>query len=510
MTDTNGDLSMTNDSFKNDSMKNDSTLKTVFELSKKGKSGVRLPSWELEPADALDDSLVALEVDLPEISEPEAVRHYTKLSTLNFGVDTGMYPLGSCTMKYNPKINEQTASLAGFQQLHPMCSDSFNEGSIQLMGELGLQLCQITGFSGCSLLPAAGAHGELAASMIIRKYYEKQKVNPSQANGFVRRDTVLIPDSAHGTNPASVSMCGFKIKEVPSNSNGDVNIDALKELLDGSVAALMLTSPSTLGLFDRNILEISALLKDNGSLFYCDGANLNAVMGRAAIADMGFDLMHINLHKTFSTPHGGGGPGSGPICVTQELEPFLPIPVTVCKKNKWVLEYQRPDTIGRIHSFYGNFLVLVRAYTYILMLGGSGIREVSDHSVLSANYLKEKLRKYYNLPIDRVCMHEFVLNDKNMPDGITTNEIAKRILDYGFHAPTIYFPLLISGSIMIEPTETESKESLDQFVEALIAIRKEADNQPELLHDAPLTTPVRRVDSVQAARKPRLHWDCCS
>ncbi len=478
-------------------------MKTLFDISQSGKQGYRLPQWSLEPADPLEKTLTIETVDLPEVSEPEVVRHYTRLSTLNFGLDTGMYPLGSCTMKYNPKINEITGSLEGFACLHPLADEEASQGAVELIGELGKALCSITGFSGCSPIPSAGAQGELASVMIIRRYFEKKGE---------KRDTILIPDSAHGTNPATASMCGFKTKEVPSTPQGDVDIEALESLLDETVAALMLTSPNTLGLFDQNILEISRLLKANGSLFYCDGANLNAVMGKASIADMGFDLMHINLHKTFSTPHGGGGPGAGPICVTAELEPFLPIPIACQSNGKWILNSDRPDSIGRIHSFYGNFLVLVRAYTYILMLGAEGIQEVSENAVLSANYLKEKLKPYYNLPIDRTCMHEFVLNDEGLPNQITTNEIAKRILDYGFHSPTIYFPLLIHGAIMIEPTETESKETLDHFIEAMKAIRQEIEENPEILRTAPKTTPVKRVDSVLAARKPVLSWQeagCC-
>jgi len=366
------------------------------------------------------------------------------------------------------------------------------------MYELINYLCRITGLSGFTLSPAAGSHGELTGVMIIKKYFESIGE---------KRDTIIIPDSAHGTNPASVAMCGFKVREVPSTPDGDVDFDKLTELLDGNVAAMMLTSPNTLGLFDRNILKIADALHENGSLFYGDGANLNATVGRARFRDMGFDLMHINLHKTFSTPHGGGGPGSGPLGVAEHLVKFLPVPLVQKTDDKYKMFYDMPQSIGRIHSFQGNFSICLRAWTYITMIGYAGIREISDTSVLNANYLMSQLRDVYNLPVNRRCMHEFVLNDKGLPAGITTNDIGKRVLDYGFHAPTVYFPLLIHGAMMIEPTETETLLFLDHFIDVMKKIRKECDEEPGVVLAAPHTTPVKRVDTVLAAKKPVLVWN---
>jgi len=463
-----------------------------------GVSGWEPPRWDIPESDDIPKKYLNDGIDLPDAGEVDVVRHYTKLSTMNFGVDSGMYPLGSCTMKYNPKIDEKTASLPGFASLHPDTPDALSQGALELLYELGGYLCRITGMDRFTLAPAAGAHGELSGVMVIRKYFEKLGE---------KRTTILIPDSAHGTNPASVTMCGFDVKEVPSSETGDVDVAALSAMMDESVAAMMLTSPNTLGLFDRNILTISKILKDHGALFYCDGANLNAVMGKAAVTDMGFDLMHINLHKTFSTPHGGGGPGSGPLGVTKRLEPFLPVPLVDRKGDTYFLDTDRPDSIGRVHAFYGNFLVCVKAYTYIRMLGGDGVRKVAEHAVLNANYLMHRLKEVYDLPIDRTCMHEFVLSDKGIGNHVTTNDIAKRILDYGYHAPTVYFPLLIAGAMMIEPTETESRATLDRFVEVMGEIRKQADDDPELVKTAPHTTPVGRVDAVTAARKPVLTHD---
>jgi len=365
------------------------------------------------------------------------------------------------------------------------------------MYELTDYLCKITGLSGFTLSPAAGSHGELTGVMVIKKYFESIGEN---------RDTILIPDSAHGTNPASVAMCGFKVREVPSTPEGDVDLVKFKELLDNNVAAMMLTSPNTLGLFDRNLPEIADLLHKNGSLFYGDGANLNATVGRARFRDMGFDLMHINLHKTFSTPHGGGGPGSGPMGVAEHLVQFLPVPLIRKTDKGYMPDYDLPQSIGRVHSFQGNFSICLRAWTYIRMLGYAGLREVSDTAVLNANYLMSQLKDVYYLPVNRKCMHEFVLNDRGLPSGITTNEIGKRIMDYGFHAPTVYFPLLIHGAMMIEPTETETLLSLNRFIAAMKKIRKECDDNPGLVLDAPHSAPVKRVDTVLAAKKPVLIW----
>lgn len=473
-------------------------MPVIFEKSRCGRSAYAMPRWELEDADPIPAALCSDGVDLVEVGEVDIVRHYTALSRMNFGVDTGMYPLGSCTMKYNPKVNERAAALSGFTGLHPLASAGLSQGALEVLYELSEYLSAITGMRRFSLAPAAGAHGELAGVMVIKKYFEKKGE---------RRGVILIPDSAHGTNPASVAMCGFETREVPSTVDGDVDMEKLRSMVDGNVAAMMLTSPNTLGLFDRNIAGIARVLHEKGALFYCDGANLNAVLGVAKVRDMGFDLMHINLHKTFSTPHGGGGPGSGPLGVSEELEPFLPVPVVLKGEDGVYLEYDRPDSIGRIHSFYGNFLVVLRAYVYIRMLGPDGIRNAGETSVLNANYLLSLLRKEYNLPIDRICKHEFVLNDKDMPNGVTTNDIAKRILDFGFHAPTVYFPLLIPGAIMIEPTETETRETLEAFAAAMIAIKREAESDPETVKSAPHTTPVRKVDAVLAARRLVLKWE---
>jgi len=473
-------------------------MSTIFDKSKTGKNRYSIPEWDSKYNDPIPENMCRAGIDMPDVGEVDVVRHYNGLSRMNFGVDTGMYPLGSCTMKHNPKINDRVAALYGFTDQHPLAGDDLSQGSLEIMYELSNMLCQVTGMSAFSLTPAAGAHGELASVMIIRKYFEKKGE---------KRPVILIPDSAHGTNPASVIMCGFTVREVPSTSEGDVDVEELKKMVDGDVAAMMLTSPSTLGLFDRNVHVIADILHRAGALFYCDGANLNAVVGRASVSRMGFDIMHVNLHKTFSTPHGGGGPGSGPIGVVAELEPFLPVPVVERSEEGYVLSSDRPHSIGRIHSFYGNFLVMVRAYTYMRMLGAEGLREVADNAVLNANYLRVKLKEHYNLPVDRICMHEFVINDEGMPNHVTTNDIAKRLLDYGYHAPTVYFPLIIPGAMMIEPTETEDKTALDEFVEAMIAIKKEAEESPQLVLDAPQTTPVKRVDAVTAARKPVLQWE---
>ncbi|MCX8123103.1 MAG: aminomethyl-transferring glycine dehydrogenase subunit GcvPB [Spirochaetes bacterium] len=473
-------------------------MQTIFSLHKKGKNKYSVPSFDAPSYDAIPDNLCRQQLNLADVNEVEVVRHYRKLSSLNFGVDNGMYPLGSCTMKYNPKINDVVASLEQFVHQHPATIEELSQGSLHIMYELQEMLCAITGMRQFSLIPAAGAHGELASVMIIKKYFEVKGE---------RRDVILIPDSAHGTNPASVAMCGFNVKEIPSNSEGDVDINALEAAMDDNVAAMMLTCPNTLGLFDKNILTIADLLHRRGALFYCDGANLNAIVGKVRPADLGFDIMHVNLHKTFSTPHGGGGPGSGPIGVVDKLSPFLPVPAIERKNNRYCLNYSKPHSIGRVHSFYGNFLIMLRAYTYIAMLGAQGLKQVAEHAVVNANYLRVKLQQHFNLPYKRVCMHEFVINDEGIPNGITTNEIAKRLLDYGFHAPTVYFPLIVHGAMMIEPTETEHKDTLDAFVHAMVAIKNEASTNPEILKSAPTTTPVRKVDAVLAARKPVLKWE---
>ncbi len=469
----------------------------IFEKSRPGQNRYMLPRFNADADCIIPDEFLRESIDLPDCSEPEVVRHFNNLSRMNFGVDNGMYPLGSCTMKYNPKINERIARGKGFTAAHPLSKTGSVQGNLHLMYELKEWLCALTGMADFTLSPAAGSHGELTGVMIIKRYFESIGE---------QRDTILIPDSAHGTNPASVAMCGFMVREVPSRPDGDIDIEKLKEILDNKVAAMMLTSPNTLGLFDRNTSYIAELLHQNGSLFYGDGANLNATIGRMKFRDIGFDLMHINLHKTFSTPHGGGGPGAGPLGVSERLAPYLPVPVIVKKRSVYYLDYNMPESIGRIHSFYGNFAVLLRAWCYIKMLGYSGIRNISGAAVLNANYLMTRLADLYNIPVKRRCMHEFVINDKGLPDGITTNDIGKRILDYGFHSPTVYFPLIIPGAMMIEPVETETLMTLDRFIDVMKKIREECDSNPELVKSAPHNTPAKRVDTVLAARIPVLVW----
>jgi glycine dehydrogenase subunit 2 len=436
---------------------------------------------------------------LPHVTEVEIARHYHHLASMNFGVDSGPYPLGSCTMKYNPRVNEDACRLEGFAGLHPYQPVATTQGALQLMVSLADALKEVSGLPGVTLQPAAGAHGELTALLMFRAYHT--------AMGDARK-RVVIPDSAHGTNPATVSMCGYEVTTVPSDVRGGVDMDALRAALDTDVAALMLTNPNTLGLFDENIVEIIAAVHAVGALAYCDGANMNAIMGKARPGDMGFDALHINLHKTFSTPHGGGGPGAGPVCVSEALAPFLPGPLPA-RMPDGTLGFVRPErSIGRVRSFHGNFGVLVRAYAYVLALGGEGLREASEQAVLSANYLKERLKGTYPLPYDRPCMHEFVLSGGRLrkEHGVHTLDVAKRLLDYGFHPPTIYFPQIVDEAIMIEPTETESLADLDRFVAAMEAIAAEAVTDPALLHGAPYTTPVRRLDEARAVKQPDLRW----
>ena len=430
-------------------------------------------------------------------SEIDVIRHYTQLSRRNFGVDLGFYPLGSCTMKYNPKISEAMAALEGFTQVHPLQPAETAQGALQLMFELEKMLCEICGFARFSMQPAAGAHGELTGIMIVQAYFRKKGET---------RTKVLVPDSAHGTNPASVSMCGFEAVQLNSDRNGNIDLKDLREKMSGEVAAIMITNPNTLGLFDRNIIEVCEIVHEKGGLVYGDGANMNALLGVCRPGDLGIDVMHLNLHKTFATPHGGGGPGAGPVGVVEKLVEFLPMPLVGKKGESYVLDYGGKNSIGRVRSFFGNFGVMVKAYTYLRAIGASGLRDVAENAVLNANYLKEKLKKHYNLPYDRVCMHEFVLDDSKMPNGVTTMDIAKRLIDYGFHPPTIYFPLIVHGAIMIEPTETESRETLDEFAGAMIKIKEEAANNPETVKGAPHSTPVKRLDAVKAAREPDLRW----
>lgn len=476
--------------------------KLIFELTKENKQGYSLPKCGKNndyinniPKEFLRTS----KLKLPEVSESEVVRHYTLLSTKNYGVDTGFYPLGSCTMKYNPKINEDMASLDGFLNIHPYQPQKTVQGALELMYNLSSALCEITGMDNYTLQPAAGAHGELTGLMLIKAYHENR--------GDSKRTKIIIPDSAHGTNPASAHMAGFDVVEIKSNIDGSVDIEALKEVLGNDTAGLMLTNPSTLGLFEKNIDKIAELVHNAGGQLYYDGANMNAIMGVTRPGDMGFDVIHLNIHKTFSTPHGGGGPGSGAVGVKKHLEQFLPKPVVKKEQNKFILDYDIPNSIGSVKGFYGNFGVLVKAYTYILMMGAEGLTLASKTAVLNANYLQNKLKKYFKLPIDTVCKHEFVLegvSDKS--SEVSTLDIAKRLMDYGFHPPTIYFPLIVNQAMMIEPTESESLDTLDAFAEVMIKISKEIKENPEILKSAPHNTPVRRLDEVTAAKNPILTY----
>ena len=482
-------------------------MKLIFEKSRPGRMGISLPDCDVPERKIeamIPKELLRSELNLPEVSEVEVVRHYTKLSTRNYGIDTGFYPLGSCTMKYNPKVNEEIAKLPGFKLLHPLQDKKLSQGALELMYNLKKILCEITGMDRFTLQPAAGAQGELAGLMMPRAYFEHKKE---------KRTKIIVPDSSHGTNPASASLCGYESITIRSNEKGIVDLEELKKVLNEDVACIMLTNPNTLGLFEEEILEITAIAHKKGALVYCDGANMNALLGIARPGDMGFDIIHLNLHKTFSTPHGGGGPGSGPIGVKKSLVPFLPKPIIEKEKDKYRLDYDSPLSIGKITAFYGNFSVLVKAYAYLRALGPEGLREVAENAVLNANYLMKKLKSHYYLPFDRTCMHEFVLSGERQSEkGVHTNDIAKRLLDYGFHAPTIYFPLIVSGAIMIEPTETESKETLDEFASAIIRIAKEAEENPEIVKTAPHPTaeggriPVGRLDAVTAARRPDLRW----
>lgn len=475
---------------------------SIYDLRVAGTNAVRFPEPEVEALDIealFGEYARKTELILPEISENDLMRHYTHLADMNFGVDTGMYPLGSCTMKYNPRINEAAARITSFASAHPYQPEWSLQGSLELLHELQQDLAEISGFAATSLQPSAGAHGEYAALLVFRAAHI--------ARGNARKK-VILPDTSHGTNPASVAMCGYEVVTIPSNAKGMVDLEALKRNLDEDVAAFMLTNPNTVGIFEENILEITKAVHEVGAYAYCDGANLNAILGVNRPADIGFDALHINVHKTFSTPHGGGGPGAGPICVTEELAPFLPGPLVV-KNEEGSYSLQDPEqSIGRVRTFAGNFGVLVRAYTYIKSLGAKGLRDVAVQAVLSANYLRVKLEDSYEVAYDGICMHEFVLSAAKLKreKGVRTLDIAKRLLDYGFHPPTIYFPLIVEEAMMIEPTETESKESLDRFVSVMRQIATEANENPELLLEAPFTTPVRRLDEASAARKPDLRW----
>lgn len=473
----------------------------IFELSVDGRTSAVLPDCDVPAAelkDIIPDKFLREDqVELPEVSEIDLVRHFTRLSRKNHGVDSGFYPLGSCTMKYNPKVNEDIARLDGFSKVHPYQPEETVQGCLELMYRTDRLLAEITGMERVSLQPAAGAHGEMTGLMIIKAYHENR--------GETRRTKIIIPDSAHGTNPASAAVAGFDVVEVKSGERGGVDIDELKSLMSDEVAGLMLTNPNTLGLFDENIAIIADIVHKAGGLLYYDGANANAILGISRPGDMGFDVVHLNLHKTFGTPHGGGGPGSGPVGVKSDLVPFLPKPVVEYEDGHYYFDYNRPLSIGKVKAFYGNFSVVVKAYAYIRSLGPDGLRKVSETAVINANYIQAKLKRYYHLPYDRICMHEMVFSGvKQKQFGVSTLDIAKRLLDFGFHPPTIYFPLIVREAFMIEPTETESKETLDAFLEAMIQIAGDAESNPEILKEAPVNTPVSRLDEASAARNPIL------
>ena len=479
------------------------TQPLLFEQSRPGRKGYSLPKLDVPEKQNQEmipeKHLRKASPDLPELSEPDIVRHYTRLSQLNHGVDTGFYPLGSCTMKYNPRIHEDVARLPGFSCLHPLQPRETVQGALELLYNMEKFLCAVSGMARFTFQPAAGAHGELTGLALISAYH--------RANDDAQRKKIIIPDSAHGTNPASVAMAGFETIQVKSDSRGGMDLDQLRKAADSSTAGLMLTSPNTLGLFDENIAEIAKIIHDAGGLLYYDGANANAILGISRPADMGFDIVHFNLHKTFATPHGGGGPGSGPVGVVEKLIPFLPVPVVEKGDEGFYLDYDRPDTVGKIHSFHGNFGVIVKAYAYILSMGAEGLLQASEDAVLNANYMMRALEKYFELPYNRTCMHEFVLSgSKQKENGIRTLDMAKRLLDFGYHPPTVYFPLIVEEAMMIEPTETESKETLDAFIAAMVQIAEEAEKNPDVLRNAPHSTPVKRLDEAQAARRPNIRW----
>ena len=466
----------------------------LWEKGSPGRKGLSLPRRDVDPA-PLDGSLVGDGPDFPDLSELDVVRHFTKLSQWNFGVDSGMYPLGSCTMKYNPKTNERQASIPGLAGAHPLLPESLSQGALELMHDLQAYLGEITGLPAVTLQPAAGSQGELTGMLIFAAYHKHQG-KP--------RTKVLIPDTAHGTNPASAALCGFKAVPVKSGEDGVLLPESVAQLMDEDTAGIMITNPNTLGLFEKNIREVAGIVHGKGGLVYGDGANMNAVMGIVNLGDTGVDVLHLNLHKTFSTPHGGGGPGAGPVCVTPELEPFLPVPRVVKNGERYCLDEDHPLSVGKVHAFFGNFGILIRAYSYILSMG-NGLKDASQLAVLNANYIKERLKGHYHLPFDQPCMHECVFTDKLQQEHhVATLDIAKRLMDHGFHPPTIYFPLVVSGAIMIEPTESESKETLDQFIDAMRQIAREAQACPDCLHESPQFPKVRRLDETAAARNPCL------
>ncbi len=474
----------------------------LMERSVPGRIGTSLPPLDVPPQSMPGEKLLRSGLELPQLSEGELVRYFSHLSQLNFSVDTHFYPLGSCTMKYSPKLNDEMSSLPGLAQIHPHQAASSVQGALKLMCQLQDYLADITGMAGCSLAPMAGAQGELAGMLMIRAYHLER--------GDTGRRVVLVPDSAHGTNPASANMTGFQVVTVPSNSRGDMDLNTLRSAVSDQLAGIMITMPNTLGLFEPDIVEVCQAVHQAGGLVYGDGANMNALLGRAKLGELGFDVVHLNLHKTFSTPHGGGGPGAGPVCAAPGLAPYLPAPVVERHAEGAKEEYRlgRPErSIGKLAGFHGNFGVLVKAYTYIRSLGEAGLRQASEDAVINANYILSQLKDDYHLPYDRRCMHEVVFSAKRQKtQGVRAMDIAKRLIDYGIHPPTMYFPLIVDEALMIEPTETESKETLDYFIQVMKAIAQEAGENPDLLHDAPHDTPNTRLDEARAARQPDLRW----
>jgi len=473
---------------------------TLADVSRPGRRAWSFPDLDVAEATVPADFARTADLGLPEVAERDLVRHFTRLSQMNYGVDTGFYPLGSCSMKYNPKLAESAAGIPGFQRLHPHQPEGTVQGALELLWRLERALCELTGMARVTFQPPAGASGELTGLLIMRAFHTK--------NGDARK-RVVIPDSAHGTNPASVTQAGYEVVQVPSDARGLVDLSALEKLVDQDVAGFMLTNPNTLGLFEEEIRGIARAMHEVGALLYYDGANLNAIMGRVRPGDMGFDIVHMNTHKTFATPHGGGGPGAGPVSVTARLAPFLPAPVVERDEasGTFFLDRDRPDSIGRIHGFHGNFGVLVRAYAYVFLHGGDGLKAVAERAVLNANYLASKVRGAYPLAFQGRPMHEFVATAKPLrKHGVRAMDVAKRVIDLGFHPSTVYFPLVVEEAMMVEPTETESQETLDAFAEALLQAAREAETDPDLLHDAPVTTPVRRLDEARAARHLKLRW----
>jgi glycine dehydrogenase subunit 2 len=467
----------------------------LWEKGKKGRSGFSLPHRDVASF-PLERKFAGQDPDLPDLSEIDVVRHYTRLSQWNFGVDTGMYPLGSCTMKYNPKTNEKQAALPGFAGAHPLLPENLCQGVLKLMFGLEQYLAEITGMDVTTLQPAAGAHGELTGMLLMHAFYKSKGK---------QRSKIIVPDTAHGTNPASAALCGYRPVSVKSNEQGILSVESVAEIMDEDTAGIMVTNPNTLGLYEENMHAIAETVHAKGGLVYCDGANMNAVMGIVKMGRIGVDIIHLNLHKTFSTPHGGGGPGSGPVCTTKALEPFLPVPRIIENNGQYSLSENYPASVGKIQAFYGNVGVMIKAYSYIRSMGPQNLKKASQLAVLNANYIKESLKETLDLAYDRPCMHECVFSDKNQAaHRIMTMDMAKRLMDYGFHPPTVYFPLVVHGAIMVEPTESESKENLDAFIEAFQAIAMEAAETPDLLREAPTKCKVRRLDDVTAARKPCL------